>query len=126
MTLRCPGSDHVRPIALGDGAVCTSTTTKRRWHTSEGHEHHLRDPATGGRLDTDVVSATVIAAKAEQAEVLTKVAIAAGIERAASMLSTHGVTGLLVDDSGAIHELPGFEGFRLQPCASDAIQQQVT
>ena len=124
--MQCPGADGVRPIALRAGAVCSSTTTKRRWRTTSGDEHHLRNPATGRRVDTDVISATVIAARADQAEVLTKIAIAAGTDQAAALLATHGVTGLLVDTNGAIVELPGFEGFRLQACASDAIQQQVT
>lgn len=126
VTLRCPGSDEVRPIALQEGAVCTSTTTKRRWRTSDGYEHHLRNPATGAPLDTGVVSATVIAARADQAEVLTKVAIAAGSGGAEAVFAAHGVTGLVVDENGAIRELPGFEGFKLQARASDTIQQQVT
>ena len=118
VTLECPGSSEERTVALSDGAVCTSTTTKRRWDTALGDEHHLRNPATGAALDTGIVSATVIAARAEQAEVLTKVAIAAGADRAGPLLVAHGVSGLLVHGSGAVTELDGFDDFRLRDAAS--------
>lgn len=113
VTLDCPGSADVRSIALSEGAVCTSTVTKRRWPTTDGAEHHLRNPATGAKLDTGIASVSVIAAKAEQAEVLTKVAIASGRTRAQAILEANGVSGLLIDGAGEITELPGFADFRL-------------
>ena len=122
VTLDCPGSSEVRAITVGEGAVCTSTTTKRRWRTTGGYEHHLRNAATGAKLDTGLVSASVIAATAQQAEVLAKVAIAAGPLKAADALSANGVTGVVVHDSGVIDELPGFDGFRLQGCVRNTTQ----
>ncbi len=123
VTLRCPGSSERRSIALDDGAVCTSTTTRRRWRTADGGEHHLRDPMTGAPLDTGIASATVLAARADQAEVLTKAAIAAGSSGVAGLFATHGVTGLVVDDAGTVHELPGFDRFTLVGRAPDTIRQ---
>lgn len=110
--LACPGSSAQRWISLGDGAVCTSTTLKRRWGSS-GQQHHLRDPATGRPLDTGLVSVSVIAERALQADVLTKVALAAGPEAAAPMILEQGATGLLVADDGAIVALDGLENFLL-------------
>jgi thiamine biosynthesis lipoprotein len=124
VTLDCPGSPERRAIALADGAVCTSTVTKRRWRTTNGPEHHLRDPATGAHFDTGIASVSVIAARAEQAEVLTKVAIAAGPDEAGASLAVNGATGLLVHTSGALTELDGFADFvlshELDPRSSDA------
>ncbi|MFV0260557.1 MAG: FAD:protein FMN transferase, partial [Acidimicrobiales bacterium] len=98
-------------IRLAAGAVCTSATTKRRWRSTAGAEHHLRAPATGAPLDTGLCSVTVIAARATQAEVLTKAALAAGPEHALALLAGYGVTGILVGDDGAVIRLPGFDRF---------------
>ena len=113
ITLDCPGSDATRAIAVAAGGVCTSTITRRRWRTPSGEEHHLRDPRTGRSLSSGVVSASVIGARAEQAEVLAKLAIAVGHQRAIDELVTREATGLLVLDGGSIVELPGFDGFAL-------------
>ena len=62
-------------IDLADGAVATSSQLKRRWTQPDGTpRHHLIDPATGTSATSPVLAATVIAADAWQAEVLTKVA----------------------------------------------------
>lgn len=62
-------------VTLDDGAVATSSQLKRRWTDDHGHPvHHLIDPSTGAPPTSPVLAATVIAAEAWQAEVLTKVA----------------------------------------------------
>jgi thiamine biosynthesis lipoprotein len=62
-------------VTLDDGAVATSSQLKRRWTATDGTvRHHLIDPATGVPSQSPVLSATVIAGEAWQAEVLTKVA----------------------------------------------------
>jgi len=113
VTLDCPGSGQVRAIALADGAVCTSTITKRAWTAAGRREHHLRDPGTGAALATGLASVSVIAARADQAEVLTKAALAAGRDCAAQVLSAAGATGVLVTSDGVLLELEGFGPFRL-------------
>lgn len=110
--LACPGSPHRRWVSLGDGAVCTSTTLKRRWG-NQGQQHHLRDPATGEPLDSGLVSVSVIAERALQADVLTKVALAVGPDAAARAILEQGATGLLVTDDGTIVALEGIEDFLL-------------
>ena len=73
-----PRSDNgaaLATVTLEDGAVATSSKLKRRWSDEQGRPvHHLIDPATGTPSTSPVLAATVIAAEAWQAEVLTKVA----------------------------------------------------
>lgn len=111
ITLDCPGGHWKPVIGLRQGAVCTSTTTKRRWDTDTGVEHHLRDPVTGAPLDSGLVSVTVISARATQAEVITKLILAAGPGAAALVGAGHGVTGLTVAEDGTTTALAGFEPF---------------
>lgn len=113
--LECPGAADHRTVALAAGAVCTSSTTRRRWKGDAGEEHHLRDPATGRSLETGLATASVIAARGDQAEVLAKAALAAGPDRAAELLAASGVTGILVDDAGSIIGLPGVADFLVDP-----------
>ena len=51
-------------VGLGDGAVATSTTLKRRWTSGGVERHHLIDPRTGRPSETDLNLATIVAAKA--------------------------------------------------------------
>lgn len=79
---------------LIEGGICTSTGDRRRWHTPEGVRHHLLDPANGQSLDNDIASVTVVAATAQQAEILTKAAMVAG-EDAESLLASFGVAAVV-------------------------------
>jgi thiamine biosynthesis lipoprotein len=66
-------------IGLAQGALATSSIAKRRWARRDGTvAHHLIDPRTGRPSSSDVVSATVIADTAVDAEVLAKVAVMRG------------------------------------------------
>ena len=103
--LRCPGSHETRPVELVDGAVCTSTRLRRRWHTRAGLAHHLIDPATGRSANTGVASVGVVAAGAAQAEILAKVAFLAGPDAGLDLLHRHGVEGVIVTDDGRVHDV---------------------
>jgi thiamine biosynthesis lipoprotein len=108
-------------VAVADGAVCTSTVLRRRWGGTGRRreaEHHLRHPGTGAPLRNGLLSVSVIAGSATQAEVLTKAAFVAGAEQAADVLGRAGVTGALVLDSGRMITLDGFDRFRAAPPAN--------
>ena len=79
---------------IDDGGVCTSTTQRRRWATQQGAVHHVVDPRTGASTDNTVESVTVLAASAQQAEVLTKAAMVAG-DDAEVLLASFGVPGIV-------------------------------
>jgi thiamine biosynthesis lipoprotein len=65
-------------LALGDGAVATSSRLRRRWRTAGGEAHHLIDPATGTPAVTDVVAVTVVAGEAWTAEAISKDLVLSG------------------------------------------------
>lgn len=111
VTLGSPERQQTVDAQILSGAVCTSTTMRRRWKTSAGTEHHLRDPATGGRTTGGIETVSVLGATATQAEVLTKAAIVSGITDGQRLLIDCGVTGLLVTDDGRSITLAGLERF---------------
>jgi len=66
-------------VGLADGALATSSTTRRRWQSTDGTErHHLIDPRTHEPATSDVQSVSVIAASAMHAEVHAKASLIAG------------------------------------------------
>ncbi len=105
------GSADHQPIRLAAGAVCTSSTLKRRWRHRGRDEHHLRHGPTGAPLARGLVTASIVAATATQAEVLTKVVLAAGPTGATATADRYGVTGIVVDDDGRLHHLPGLDPY---------------
>lgn len=105
-----PTDPPVAHVAVAEGAVATTSRSRRRWESADGaSQHHVIDPATGRSAVTPVVHATVIASEAWRAEVLSKVAFldgAAGIEFVESL----GATALVVRDDGATAG-PGWSAF---------------
>lgn len=97
------GLDHVpgTTVGLTDGAVATSTTTRRRWTSVDGSEaHHLIDPRLGRPCRGAVRSATVVAGTGTVAEALTKVAMLAPAADAQRILAAHDAVGLTTDAAG--------------------------
>ena len=101
LTLPTPAGDLVTHLA--DGAACTSTVDRRRWHTPAGLAHHLIDPATGDPVVGDLRSATVFAADATGAEIMTKAVMVAGRAAGLDLLSAAGLEGVVVDTAGRVH-----------------------
>ena len=90
-------------LELTTGAVCTSTTLRRRWQVSGSCQHHLIDPRTGKPSASDVVSATVTAASAVLAEVLAKASLILGSEAGTRLIAgQEDVEGLLVLENGRL------------------------
>ncbi len=53
---------HEPKVFLGDGAICTSSTTLRSWRTNTGPRHHIIDPRTGESASSSYTRASVAAA----------------------------------------------------------------
>lgn len=69
----CDGS----AIALVDGGVATSGTTRRRWGKGM---HHLLDPRTGLPVYTDLTEVSVVTKRAMDAEIYAKMAVLLGAD----------------------------------------------
>lgn len=63
-----PWGESVLQIHLGVGGLATSSITRRRWKVADGEAHHIIDPRTLAPAVTPVLSATVKAATAVEAE----------------------------------------------------------
>ena len=60
------------------GAVATSSITKRRWVQGQQNRHHIIDPRSGEPAETDWLSVTAFAAHAATAEAFAKALLIAG------------------------------------------------
>jgi thiamine biosynthesis lipoprotein len=84
-------------VAVRDGAVCTSGTTKRRWGQSM---HHLIDPKTGMPVKTDLAEVSVITDFALRGEVYAKCAMLLGASAGVTFLESRGVGHAIVPAAG--------------------------
>jgi thiamine biosynthesis lipoprotein len=96
------GHDLTR-FDLSEVAVCTSTTTRRKWESEGRLQHHIIDPGTGRPSQSGVVSATVIAESAVRAEIISKTAIILGPKAGLRFIESQaGTRGLLVLEDGRL------------------------
>ena len=83
-------------ITLPEGGVATSSVIRRRWRRAGIDVHHLIDPETGLSAATDLDAVTVAAPTLWWAEVMAKVALIGGAQRARAVLGEYGMTAVLV------------------------------
>ncbi len=109
--LDVPGCE-LPAIALNAGAVCTSTTRVRSWTNRNGAvEHHIRDPRSGRATTSDLESVVVLAERAIQAEVLTKMILVGGSARASEIFESSRTTGFTVSNKGDVIAMDGIQQF---------------
>ena len=89
--------DH-SAIALKDGAVCTSGTTRRRWGQSM---HHLIDPRTGVPARTDLAEVSVVTDCALRGEVYAKCAMLLGAAAGMAFLEARAIPYAVVPNTYA-------------------------
>jgi thiamine biosynthesis lipoprotein len=107
---RRPDAD-LAVLVLRDRAVATSGIDYRRWQRGGSTQHHIIDPRTRRPAATDLLSATVVAADAAEANLHTIVALLLGArEGLAYLMRQDGVEGLLVQQDGALRATAGFAG----------------
>ena len=109
-------ADPLKPGSLGllrlrAGAVSTCAARL----AGAGHDgqtaDRLVDPTTGHPARTGIAAVTVVAGEAWWAQAIAKAAFVAGPEAGVALMAQHGVTGLVVRDSGDILEAPGLDAF---------------
>ena len=83
------------------GGVATSTTTARRFTVDGRSNHHTIDPRTGRPATSDLVSATVVAPTAWEAETLATASLVEGLAGALELLAVAGAPGVLSTTTGA-------------------------
>lgn len=94
----------IHTFTVAAGAVATSGIGRRSWLGADGRPaHHLLDPATGRPAFTGVVQATALASTGVLAEALSKAAVLAGPDAAATSLKGGGVV-VLDDGSHRVFE----------------------
>ena len=102
----------VAVLGLADGGVATSSRLLRRWTGAGGRpSHHLIDPRTGKPADSGLATVTVVAARAWQAEMLSKAVFLTGATAGAVLLDDFGAAGLLVTDDGSILKTANLASF---------------
>ena len=101
-------------VAVGHGAVTTSTTLRRHWTVAGRPMHHLIDPRTGVPAEGGLATVSVIAADAASAEVLAKAVLVTGLADGAELLARYGVTGLAVGDDGTVTRFAGFDEYEVR------------
>ncbi|HQV69589.1 MAG TPA: FAD:protein FMN transferase [Thermoflexales bacterium] len=89
-------------IGLMKGCAATSGRDYRTWLRGNTRVHHLIDPRTGLPAQSDVLSATIIAPTARQAETAAKTALILGSDAGMEWLDSRFIAGLLVLDDGEI------------------------
>ncbi|MEI6404696.1 MAG: FAD:protein FMN transferase [Actinomycetes bacterium] len=99
--------DYLDIVALHNGGLATSSTLART--SSQGH--HLIDPRTHRSAVTDLLQATVVCARAVDAEVLTKMCFMLPIDLAIKEIERIGADALLIDDKLNRYETAGWENF---------------
>jgi FAD:protein FMN transferase len=116
---RCPGADEwavhvigaggglICEIGLDEGAVATSSTSKRRWVGG----HHIIDPRTRRPVVSDLERVTVISSQAWFAESMATAAVVAGHERAARMFDELDTPAFLIGHDRECSAVAGAEDY---------------
>lgn len=83
--------------------VATSATDRRRWMQGGTLRHHIIDPNTGVSAESDIISATIVAPTAVEAETAAKsVLIRGSVEGLAWLEADPNLAGLLILEDGQI------------------------
>lgn len=96
-------NEHSEILLLNGGGVATSGRDFRRWRQGGRERHHIIDPRTGEPAVSDIVTATVIAPSAREAEAAAKTALILGGDAGRAWLETIPyLAGFLIADQGTI------------------------
>ncbi|HEY8687424.1 MAG TPA: FAD:protein FMN transferase [Chloroflexota bacterium] len=95
-------------VTVHDGAIATSTLSRRRWQQGGVERHHILDPRSGQPAHSGLWSVTVSATSCVQADVAAKTAFILGAGDGRRFLSRHGLAALLVKPDGATERVGGW------------------
>jgi len=98
-TIRSGSSPDIL-VPLRRGALATSSILRRHWVRGGFGLHHIVDPRTGLPACSGVLSATVAARSAAQAEVAAKCVVVLGPEAGRNFLRSRNLSALVLTDEG--------------------------
>ena len=94
-------NSFLETIYLESGGIATSGKDYHNWTHNGKHQHHIIDPNTGLPAETDILTATVIAPTAMQAEAMAKAVMISGSRAGISWLDgDKTLAGLLILENG--------------------------
>ncbi len=100
---RNPDGEPLAILKLSSGGVATSGRDFRHWTRDGVPQHHILNPQTRRPATTDVLTATVIAPSALEAEAAAKTVLIQGRRRGLAWIERRPqLAGLLVDDDGQL------------------------
>ncbi|HEX5028443.1 MAG TPA: FAD:protein FMN transferase [Gaiellaceae bacterium] len=90
-------------LELEAGGIATSGRDRRVWQRDGEERHHVIDPVTGEPATSDVLTVTVAATSAAEAEVLaTSLFLAGSLERAAAEADAKAIPAVVVGAGGEV------------------------
>lgn len=95
-------SNIISSIQIENGAVATSTTKKRKWIVNGEWRHHLIDAKLGRPSESNIVSATVTAPTAIEADVWAKTVLLLGENYGREWVAKKGIRAVLINKDGDI------------------------
>ncbi|MEO7913726.1 MAG: FAD:protein FMN transferase [Roseiflexaceae bacterium] len=108
---------QIELLLLASGGVATSGRDYRRWRQGGSWQHHIIDPRTGHPAVTDVLSATVVASSAREAEMAAKTVLILGSRAGLAWIEARpSLAALLVREDRRIVRSQRLEQFTWQAC----------
>jgi FAD:protein FMN transferase len=103
---------YVETISVDAGGVATSGKDYRNWTKNGVQQHHIIDPQTGLPAETDILTATVIAPTALEAEAMAKAVLISGSHSGLSWLDGGDTfSGLIILENGQRLESRNFRKY---------------
>jgi thiamine biosynthesis lipoprotein len=94
---------EIARLSLQEGGVATSGTDYRQWQQGDEMRSHIIDPRTNAPVESDVLSATVVAPNLMEAEMAAKTSLLLGSEQGIQWLDARPqLAGLLATQNGRI------------------------
>jgi thiamine biosynthesis lipoprotein len=104
-----PDSD-ILDLHLTDAGVATSGRNRRRWLRDGTCLHHIIDPRTGKPVESSLVTMTVVASTAVNAEIVaTALFVGFPSDDLANRLRDMFLVAIGIDDQGRVHIIQGKE-----------------
>jgi thiamine biosynthesis lipoprotein len=114
VAIASPGSGEAEDLLqlwLAEATLATSGIDFRRWQHNGRPAHHLIDPRSGLPAATDLLTVSVLAAEATEAEGWATAALVAGRSQGYALLAARSLPALLVTQDGSMLATPAMASF---------------